>query len=174
MHLISEEYLAHHGILGQKWGIRRFQNKDGSLTNAGKSRYQKGKQYSKEINDLSNKERQRLQKSSTKYQKAQKEAKRIQEKYGLDADDGGGGNTNAYDEETLRRARTRYWNLAEDMAALDEAFYDRGKKYAQEQIQKKYGDTAMSDIAHYERTNAYIGAVGLIGLLGAYTFAATR
>lgn len=32
-------YLAHHGILGQKWGVRRFQNKDGSLTSAGKKRY---------------------------------------------------------------------------------------------------------------------------------------
>lgn len=31
--------LAHHGIKGQKWGIRRFQNKDGSLTPAGKERY---------------------------------------------------------------------------------------------------------------------------------------
>lgn len=32
-------YLAHHGILGQKWGIRRFQNPDGSLTAEGKLRY---------------------------------------------------------------------------------------------------------------------------------------
>lgn len=31
--------LCHHGILGQKWGIRRFQNKDGSLTSSGKIRY---------------------------------------------------------------------------------------------------------------------------------------
>ena len=31
--------LYHHGILGQKWGIRRYQNTDGSLTNAGKKRY---------------------------------------------------------------------------------------------------------------------------------------
>ena len=31
--------LYHHGILGQKWGIRRYQNKDGSLTPAGKKRY---------------------------------------------------------------------------------------------------------------------------------------
>lgn len=31
--------LYHHGILNQKWGIRRFQNKDGTLTEAGKKRY---------------------------------------------------------------------------------------------------------------------------------------
>ena len=30
------DYLIHHGILGQKWGVRRYQNKDGSLTSAGK------------------------------------------------------------------------------------------------------------------------------------------
>lgn len=31
--------LRHHGILGQKWGVRRFQNKDGTLTEEGKKRY---------------------------------------------------------------------------------------------------------------------------------------
>lgn len=40
--------LYHHGILGMKWGIRRFQNKDGSLTAAGKKRVQ---QDTEEINE---------------------------------------------------------------------------------------------------------------------------
>ena len=31
--------LAHHGILGMKWGVRRYQNEDGSLTSAGRIRY---------------------------------------------------------------------------------------------------------------------------------------
>lgn len=38
---MSELVLIHHGIKGQKWGIRRFQNKDGSLTPAGKKRVAK-------------------------------------------------------------------------------------------------------------------------------------
>ena len=35
---MSELVLIHHGIKGQKWGIRRYQNKDGSLTDTGKNR----------------------------------------------------------------------------------------------------------------------------------------
>lgn len=33
-----EEYLMHYGIKNQKWGIRRFQNEDGSLTAEGKKK----------------------------------------------------------------------------------------------------------------------------------------
>ena len=33
------DYLAHHGIKNQKWGQRRFQNYDGSLTSEGRKRY---------------------------------------------------------------------------------------------------------------------------------------
>lgn len=54
-HSDNTVYLVHHGILGQKWGIRRFQNPDGSYTEAGKKRYgnlTEGKQIEKRLNDL--------------------------------------------------------------------------------------------------------------------------
>jgi hypothetical protein len=36
---VKEQYLAHFGIKGQKWGVRRFQEEDGSLTAEGRARY---------------------------------------------------------------------------------------------------------------------------------------
>lgn len=46
--------LYHHGIKGQKWGIRRYQNVDGTRTPEGKVRYNKGeaRDYAKRLNKL--------------------------------------------------------------------------------------------------------------------------
>ena len=46
--------LEHHGIKGQKWGRRRYQNADGSLTTLGRSRYGgiSNRQFKKERYDL--------------------------------------------------------------------------------------------------------------------------
>lgn len=41
----SDNYLQHHGIKGQKHGVRRFQNEDGSLTAEGRDRYGIGEGY---------------------------------------------------------------------------------------------------------------------------------
>lgn len=47
--------LYHYGVKGQKWGVRRYQNKDGSLTTAGRKRRNKFYDTEKSVvNKLSN------------------------------------------------------------------------------------------------------------------------
>lgn len=40
--IVGEEHLCHHGVKGQRWGRRQFQNKDGSLTPLGREHYSVG------------------------------------------------------------------------------------------------------------------------------------
>jgi hypothetical protein len=71
----NERYLVHHGILGQKWGVRRYQNYDGSLTPAGKARYDtsygRGKDYKAKKKSLKEEYRRRNNKIIEKYGKAE-------------------------------------------------------------------------------------------------------
>lgn len=43
--IYGEDFIAHHGTKGQRWGIRRYQNADGSLTPAGRKRYMKSNRF---------------------------------------------------------------------------------------------------------------------------------
>ena len=74
--------LCHHGIKGQKWGVRRFQNEDGSLTPEGRKRYYNSdgtltkegrREYMKQYKTASELiEKANLNKQAANYQKYQK------------------------------------------------------------------------------------------------------
>lgn len=53
--------LFHHGKKGQKWGVRRYQNEDGSLTEAGKKRY------ARDVKGLSKKKRDQYEVDADKW-----------------------------------------------------------------------------------------------------------
>lgn len=79
--------LAHHGIPGQKWGIRRYQNYDGSYTQAGMKRYNKSlEEYGKK--DAAYKEAKKAYKSGTgsEAEMVNKKVERKQAKKQLDKD----------------------------------------------------------------------------------------
>ena len=48
----EDKELKHYGVKGMKWGIRRYQNTDGSLTAAGKKRYAKNRELKLDNFDL--------------------------------------------------------------------------------------------------------------------------
>lgn len=72
----GEDELTHWGVRGMKWGVRRYQNKDGSLTPAGKKRYEA------ELNSLKAEERALKKKFATraKLKKLEDKRKELDEK----------------------------------------------------------------------------------------------
>lgn len=63
--------LYHHGIKGQKWGVRRYQNADGTLTNAGKKRLYKRDSYGRDTLTIEGgKYNEKLRKKADSYKNA--------------------------------------------------------------------------------------------------------
>lgn len=64
----NPKFLAHYGIMGMRWGIRRFQNEDGSLKPSGEARYNKTTGKKKDPIDMSDED---LKKSNSRLQAEQ-------------------------------------------------------------------------------------------------------
>lgn len=175
--MTDNSYLSHYGIQGQKWGVRRFQNEDGTYTEEGKNRYRqvpegktrygRGKTVSKEMQAMQNKARKKLEaEDEEKERNIRDKLDRVIRDYGLDGDDGGGGNTRLYSERELHYAKKRFWELSDKLYEMDEARKDKAIKAARKQIIDKYGEVALSDMKHYQNVNATVSAAALLSALG--------
>lgn len=87
--IYNSDCLEHHGIKGQKWGRRRYQNADGSLTSAGRTRYGLSeKQAAKKIEKFNKKIDAKWLKAYNKAASQQNKAlKKINKKYSSDEKD---------------------------------------------------------------------------------------
>ena len=119
--------LYHHGIKGMKWGVRRYQNPDGSLTNAGKRQRSKAIRITEKELARSNK----LQEKYKSYTAKNKEALKLSK---LD------------DKKTGQHS----WNTR----ALSDAYKVSGERYMN---QKKYSSILMSDLKAFNNGTYKVG-----------------
>lgn len=75
--IIEDSELQHHGILGMKWGVRRFQNYDGSYTKKGLERYNKVKslydEADKRVKSLKNEPKDSIKEAKMERKKAKRD-----------------------------------------------------------------------------------------------------
>lgn len=148
--------IAHYGIKGMKWGVRRFQNSDGTLTSAGKKRYGSSanpkKAMRKDIREDMEKAYQTgkagtyMGYASTYAEKTATKTKQRYEK-ALEKDPA----------ELYRSTRTKRIKseAAEKTRKEINAEYERLLKEAKDDVarlKEKYGDEAVNDITYNKKT----------------------
>jgi len=127
---MSDYYLIHYGTKGQRWGVRRYQNEDGSLTPEGYERYRK---QSQKLQRMQNKTDKyyiktehaigRLKKKSRRWYTSDDVLVRTAQKYRR---------THKKFQRNLRRTNRFYKKMENQYAReLNQAQIDSGKRFVQ-------------------------------------------
>ena len=190
-----KSYLAHYGIKGQQWGVRRFQNEDGSLTAAGKEHYDvgegessknksgkeprtrwgKGRKLSNERYNIEIKKTEELNNRSKEYQKNKRDIEKMESKYGFDQVWGKGRNNDPnISKKERNKAYKEYMKKIQDQLAVESKHEEQAHEHANKMIKEKYGDKALKDIKHYESINATAFTAALAGIAIGFISGARR
>lgn len=136
--LPASDELSHHGILGMKWGVRRYQNADGSLTNAGKKR--KGL-----VQTIKDKKKAKMLREAKEKKKAEREEKEAIIRSG--------------DRKTIERNKNKLTD-EEFARALDRiSMSDSLKSYGPGGSNKSTADKAMSYIDRISKVALTVGNI---------------
>lgn len=118
--------LYHHGILGQRWGVRRFQNADGSLTSAGRKRVSKLENKYSKLTGTDLKKKKSGEEESRMITAKSKKAKSIKDL-----------STEELREKTNRlNAERDYINAKRDVTKLTAKQVSKGRKIANKVIKE--------------------------------------
>lgn len=114
---MHKTYLVHFGIKGQRWGVRRFQNSDGTLTESGKKHYDAAdkKWVKKKSDKIYNKATKQSAKQMAKF--AKKKLKRVSGRTAI----------NKYNKELAKVMRTKTKNITSPSGKAIEWVAKRGK-----------------------------------------------
>lgn len=168
---IRPDELYHHGVKGQKWGLRRFQNSDGTLTSAGRQRYNVDKLGSRVGRAMFNTEiGQRMAVRVNKGYRQDKKAIKADYKDKID-------NASKDTKKDIKNARKAEINEAK-VAAADAIFGGQshaantaiqtessGKAVAKSLLMGGYGAKTYSNIRHQDKATVSRGKSAIVGVL---------
>jgi ATP-dependent Lon protease len=150
--ILDDEALAHHGILNQRWGIRRYQNPDGSLTELGKRRYANA--LSKREKKIAKRIERAKKREAKKAEKWEKQKKKILNDPALIAK-----YQDKLSTSEIKQAVERLRSM-DDIYTLRNSKLEKGKQAAQNIL--SYGEVANSMIT-FLNSNAGKAARGALG-----------
>ena len=167
---MNETYLAHYGVKGQKWGVRRYRNEDGTLTPAGQKQvYKTLKKYSKSkdprarlgqavgedhaITEAASKLKSAAKKHSEAYQRqaaiaSKMEQEHFNERDRLDKKNGLGNSQKNADEawETVRKKYGKEYESLRQQSVTAYAEYQEARKQVVDAYLGKYGNKRIGDV----------------------------
>lgn len=179
--LYSSE-LYHHGILGQKWGVRRYQNDDGSLTAAGKSHYGLKEKINAYRENRSRKKAERAKQDQAAEDKRtfEEETKNLEsykryKKYDEKSKKYGDEYNEFYEDNGGRHNDTLYSKYYSNREKADKAYeqYEReAQSYVEKAMKEKYGDYDYEAAIRSSDRRYLAKGVAIVAGLGALTLAA--